>query len=160
MFTSRWLISELPAPLSVSQLHRAVSREQSRVPQGQGVWGLVIGTLVNSDSLWIIVCFALCGAQLYMHLKKVFLASVQFLTSSAFSLQVTVHFVALMYCVVSVEQTALTWPHFSYSHYVVLYSFMFNNNASNNWNGNNFVPQDVIWGLYKRKLPCQIHRNP
>lgn len=57
----------------------------------------------------------------------------QFLTSSAFSLQVTVHFVALMYCVVSVEQTALTWPHFfSYSHYVVLYSFMFNNNASNN----------------------------
>lgn len=35
-------------------------------------------------------------------------------------------YLALMFCVICIEQTSLTWPHFfSYSYYLVLYSFVF-----------------------------------
>lgn len=35
----------------------------------------------------------------------------------------------MMRCVTSVEQTSLTWPHFfSYSYYLVLYSFVLSSN--------------------------------
>lgn len=35
----------------------------------------------------------------------------------------------MMRCVISVEQTSLTWPHFfSYSYYLVLYCFVLSSN--------------------------------
>jgi len=123
------LFLSLSLSLSLSQLLRAVSRGRSRETQGQGTWGFYIGQIMINCSYTLqwghqmtlcvnVIINWVRTAPVYVDLHTVSLMTKMMMTSACH--------LALMCCVISVEQTSLTWPHFfSYSYYLVLYYFVF-----------------------------------